>query len=253
MHLTSPLRNDARTDGEVTRAQKLLRDNPFHDFKLPVDGQYGPISAAATKREKYWLGYPTSKQTVAFGPNIHDYLSGNKKLPLTYRVRRKRRIAAIPKVPTRVKAMRLAKTQIGVHESPAGSNRQKYGEWYGANGQFWCAMFVSWCFTHVGRPLHYAYVPYIVDDARAGRNKLSLIHWSSAMPGDLVCFDWEGNGVADHIGIIVSIDHRTGAMVTIEGNTSKQNDLSGSQSNGGIVAVRTNRTLSEVQAFVRVH
>ena len=36
----------------------------------------------------------------------------------------------------------LAHSQIGTLEH--GYNRQKYGEWYGDNGVFWCAEFVSW-------------------------------------------------------------------------------------------------------------
>lgn len=31
-----------------------------------------------------------------------------------------------------------------------GSNIQKYGQWYGNNGEPWCAMFVSWCWNRSG-------------------------------------------------------------------------------------------------------
>ena len=30
------------------------------------------------------------------------------------------------------------------------NNITKYGEWYGMNGQPWCAMFVSWCAKQAG-------------------------------------------------------------------------------------------------------
>ena len=43
-------------------------------------------------------------------------------------------------------ALKRAITQLGVVESPPGSNNQKYGSWYGMNGQPWCMIFVSWCF-----------------------------------------------------------------------------------------------------------
>lgn len=41
-----------------------------------------------------------------------------------------------------------ALTEVGTKESPAGSNKQKYGAWIGANGVPWCAAFVCWCFAH---------------------------------------------------------------------------------------------------------
>jgi len=90
----------------------------------------------------------------------------------------------------------------------------------------------------------YAYVPYIVNDARAGTNGLHVTR--DPKPGDVVCFDWDG-GVADHVGLFqewasVSKD----AFRTVEGNTSQGND-----SNGGEVMER-NRTVAQVEAFVRV-
>ena len=50
-------------------------------------------------------------------------------------------------------------------------------------------------------------------------------------PGDIVFFDWDGNGRYDHAGIVtwVESDH----ILTVEGNTSYKN-----QSNGGEVMSR---------------
>ncbi len=45
------------------------------------------------------------------------------------------------------------KCQIGTKEDPMGSNRTKYGAWYGMDGQPWCAMFVSYCFYTSDLPL----------------------------------------------------------------------------------------------------
>ena len=46
--------------------------------------------------------------------------------------------------------LQIAAWQIGVLESPAGSNRVKYAEEYGLNGQPWCLMFVWWVFREAG-------------------------------------------------------------------------------------------------------
>lgn len=46
-----------------------------------------------------------------------------------------------------------ARGQLGVTESPKGSNRTPFGAWYGLDGYPWCMMFVQWCFAQAGMPL----------------------------------------------------------------------------------------------------
>ena len=156
-----------------------------------------------------------------------------------------------PEPPTqqslRFLALQKAVSQLGVKESPPNSNEVKYCDWYGMLGP-WCAMFCSWCYEMAGGSPSflagdaYAYVPYIVNDARAKRNGLSVT--SSPQPGDLVCFDWEGDGCHDHVGLFEGWDG-DGSFSAIEGNTSLSND-----SNGGEVMRRSRSTGGTV--FVRV-
>ena len=49
----------------------------------------------------------------------------------------------------------------------------------------------------------------------------------NAQPGDMLLFDWDSDGCADHVGIVESYDPSTGVCITLEGNTS--GDASGSQ------------------------
>ncbi len=51
---------------------------------------------------------------------------------------------------TRTKIIQIAKQELGTKESPANSNKTKYGKWYGLDGNAWCAMFVSWVFDQAG-------------------------------------------------------------------------------------------------------
>ena len=44
----------------------------------------------------------------------------------------------------------VARKELGYTESPAGSNRTKYGKWFGLDGHPWCMMFVQWCFRQAG-------------------------------------------------------------------------------------------------------
>ena len=39
--------------------------------------------------------------------------------------------------------LKLAAGELGYTESPANSNRTKYGKWFGFDGQPWCMMFVQ--------------------------------------------------------------------------------------------------------------
>lgn len=129
----------------------------------------------------------------------------------------------------------IAKGEIGYSETPPNSNKTKYGKWFGLDGVPWCGIFVSWCYAKAGTPL-----PGIgfskgfagCQTAVAYFTKKALIT-TKPVAGDIVFFDWNGDGRYDHTGIYVSpTDDETG-FITIEGNTSLTN-----QSNGGMVMQR---------------
>ena len=42
-----------------------------------------------------------------------------------------------------------AAAENGTKESPANSNKTKYGQWYGLDGEKWCAIFVSYVYDHM--------------------------------------------------------------------------------------------------------
>ena len=129
----------------------------------------------------------------------------------------------------------IARAEIGTMESPANSNMTKYGEWFGLQSVPWCAIFVSWVYAHAGHRL-----PIIgYTNGMAGcqtayhyfKTKNLLV--KSPVPGDIVLYDWQGDGRYDHVGIF-EIDMGNGKFSAIEGNTSLVND-----SNGGEVMRRT--------------
>jgi cell wall-associated NlpC family hydrolase len=132
------------------------------------------------------------------------------------------------------KIVEIATSEIGYAESPAGSNRTKYGRWFGLDGVPWCAIFVSWCYAQAGRPLgRIGYLKGFAGcqtgyDYWKKHNKLT----SQPVEGDIVLFDWNRDGRFDHTGIFVK-DLGNGYFQSIEGNTSLAN-----QSNGGQVQLR---------------
>jgi len=235
----------------VRKAQGRLNGNNFlkRDFGISeIDGIFGEETARACKRAKYWLGYPAKEIRGIYGGMLDGYLSGAKKLPPSYKKRRNERVASYGKTPIREKALKRAQTQIGYKENPPGSNKNKFGLWYGFNGVPWCAEFVTWCYIQEGhkgfdRGSRWAYVPWVVQAARRGEYGLAITN--HPQPGDLVCFDWDNDNVADHIGLFEK-DLPGDRFQTVEGNTAIGND-----SNGGEV-MRRERRVSQVQAFVHV-
>jgi hypothetical protein len=152
----------------------------------------------------------------------------------------------------RQKIIDIATAEIGVKESPAGSNKCKYNTWlYGkevSGSQYaWCGAFVSWVFDQAGINLGnidyykgYAGTNYAVNNVHKWGKK---IDHKDARPGDIAFFDWDKNKRWDHTGIFVK---HVGDDIfeTIEGNTAIGND-----SNGGAVMRRQRRY--SVTQFVR--
>lgn len=99
---------------------------------------------------------------------------------------------------------------------------EKYWKWYGfSNHVDWCAIFCSWCADQCGY-IESGTLPKfsVVGD---GANWFKSRHrWAgrgySPRPGDFIFFDYEQDGVLDHVGIVESCDGK--AVTTIEGNSS---------------------------------
>lgn len=147
--------------------------------------------------------------------------------------------------------MRIAANEIGYCRFDDPQTGTKYGRWYAtvvndkgyaANGVAFCAMFVSWCMNQAGATSAVtpeAYCPYMVKKGKAAGVTVSK---SQARYGDIVLFDWENDGVSDHVGFVES---NNGSYLTcIEGNTT------GADGRSGSVARRT-RAYSTVCLVVR--
>ncbi|HVY46643.1 MAG TPA: CHAP domain-containing protein [Minicystis sp.] len=153
---------------------------------------------------------------------------------------------------TVAEVLKVAHGELGTTEHPPFSNRQKYGAWYGYNGAFWCAMFVSWVMAHAGKAeIHYM-------ECNDGANHFRSGQWGTwhgghdvrAEPGDVVFYQFHGAGNLDHTGIVVR--DNGGSITTIEGNTSPQYS-NGSNDNGGGVYLRTRPKDVLVGGFGRPH
>lgn len=147
---------------------------------------------------------------------------------------------------SRQKILDTAASQNGVKESPAGSNKTKYGLWYGLNGEKWCAIFVSWVYNEAGYPLGKINTAKGYQSCNSGYNfwKKKGMLTSKPLAGDIVLYDWNGDGLCEHTGIFIAWINEGDSFLAWEGNTAV-----GNNSDGGQVMTRE-RKKSTVRAFV---
>lgn len=149
--------------------------------------------------------------------------------------------------------MQTAQNQIGITENPPGSNNvvfntDYYGQEVSGDAYPWCCVFVWWLFNKSGNGAAFYDGGKVAScDAvyRWAQNNGLFISGSEAKYGDIVLF---GNN--EHIEVVVS-NNGDGTYTTIGGNTSS--DGTGSQSNGGCVALKTRYTTGgfRITSFIR--
>ena len=115
--------------------------------------------------------------------------------------------------PGNLQLVEIAKRQVGnVGGAP-------YWSWYGFDSRVaWCACFVSWCYGQAGLPEpHFAAcqsqgVPWFTSHGQWGARG-----YENIAPGDAIFFDWDLDGSADHVGLVIGTDGNR--VYTVEGNS----------------------------------
>jgi hypothetical protein len=118
-------------------------------------------------------------------------------------------------IPENVEIGKIAESQLG------NMGGKKFWKWYGYDeGVDWCGCFVSWCAEQCG---------YIETNkapkfscCQDGVNWfISHKRWFSKtispQPGMIIFFDWDENGISDHVGIVKEC--KDDIVYTIEGNS----------------------------------
>lgn len=109
----------------------------------------------------------------------------------------------------------VALTQVG------NQGGQPYWSWYGFNSRVdWCACFVSWCADQCGY-IESGLVPKFAGCVDGANWFKSNGQWQNRTyepkAGDIIFFDWEGDGTTDHVGIVEKCEN--GTVYTVEGNS----------------------------------
>ena len=110
----------------------------------------------------------------------------------------------------------VALTQLG------NEGGQPYWSWYGFNSRVeWCACFVSWCADQCGY-IDSGLIPKFAGCVQGAEWFKSNGQWQDRnyepQAGDIIFFDWEGDGSTDHVGIVEKCEN--GTVYTVEGNSN---------------------------------
>ena len=109
----------------------------------------------------------------------------------------------------------VALTQLG------NEGGQPYWSWYGFDGRVeWCACFVSWCADQCGY-IESGIIPKFSGCVDGSNWFKGNGQWQDRnydpQAGDIIFFDWEGDGETDHVGIVEKCEN--GVVYTVEGNS----------------------------------
>ena len=201
-------RTETRTDSE---GNSYTVQVPYNYYILNVKLTSKPISSVASEllTPEQLEMYQVYRQTLGnkpliFGGGSPD-MSNSEDLTGVVFVNGTR--------PGNQAVVDIAKSQVG------NVGGQPYWSWYGFNSRVeWCACFVSWCYGQMGlsEPRFAACqsqgIPWFQSHGQWGGRD-----YANIAPGDAIFFDWDLDGSADHVGLVVGTD---GSRVyTVEGNS----------------------------------
>lgn len=143
-----------------------------------------------------------------------------------------------------LKLINLAYQQVGVTEYPPSSNNVIYNtEYYGhpvsGSSYPWCAVFIWWLFKHSDLSQLFLNGNKTASCTAIKNFYENQNQWytdKNYKPGDIAILTFSKTKSIQHCGLIVE-NLGSGKYKLIEGNTS--NNASGSQDNGGCVAIKT--------------
>ena len=109
----------------------------------------------------------------------------------------------------------VALSQVG------NAGGEPYWSWYGFDGRVeWCACFVSWCADQCGY-IDSGVIPKFAGCTGGSQWFKDRGQWQEVgftpEAGQIIFFDWEGDGETDHVGIVERCEG--GIVYTVEGNS----------------------------------
>jgi peptidoglycan hydrolase-like protein with peptidoglycan-binding domain len=224
----------------VKELQRLCNHNTYRRVRrlLEVDGEFGPLTAAAVQGTKFWMGYAKDDIEPVAGDFFMALIKNGTPLPGAYHERRKDRLERVAEGmaeklladKTRKRALGYAKADVGTLEAP--NNAIKYNSWWtgGDNdGGAYCVRAASYWYAKAGsravaRGSRWENTDVLLADAKAGRNGVHLV--SDPAPGAVFVIDFSGRSDPDHCGVYVK-DVGNGSFQSVEANALLANGKQG--------------------------
>lgn len=173
----------------------------------------GAVSEVNSKWEEYWAKVDTLLAEIMYGFNQEqkDYLAEllqDENNQLWSQV-----LYGIGYSDDQI--VTVALSQVG------NVGGQPYWSWYGFDSRVeWCACFVSWCANECGY-IDAGIIPKYAGCVNGVQWFRDRGQWADGSyepsPGTIIFFDWEGDGVTDHTGIVQRCEN--GTVYTVEGNS----------------------------------
>lgn len=128
---------------------------------------------------------------------------------------------------TAEEVLNIARGELGYYAPDDPEPGSKYGRWMAeqtgeswlagpSTSVWWCNIFASWCFAQAGVETP-GYPSYNTDVTLSAGP--ALVYREDVQPGDIIIWDWNGDGATDHVGFVE--EHAVGELgrlITIEGN-----------------------------------
>jgi hypothetical protein len=220
------LRAPHMTGPDVRRLQTLLKAAGVSPG--PIDGDFGPRTAAACNHYKWRIGYAAGNCHPVAGGLVVEFLTGKRKPSAKMRLRAARRRRQeqqehkpkTKRAKMRLRALAIVKGEIGTREQV--ENVIKYNKWWGWGAVAYCVIGISWSWVKAGskafkRGSRWANTDAMLADAKAGRNGLHLL--SKPLPGSPGVIDFDGHSDPDHGITCIRVDGDD--VITGEFNTTK--------------------------------
>lgn len=229
MNYPNRIIKEGEKDATIVNAiQKKLGELGYGKFE--GTGLFGPKTTSAIKQ---FQSQHRDKQGVPLTPDgkigaiTWELLFGSKSVPVVDKA--EKGISS--------EALKVARTQIGVMESPPNSNRGPEVNQYLASvhcppGNFWCAAFVYWCFNEASKKLKVS--------NPACKTAGCLFHWNKTSGTKIPTKEAVNNPSLIKPGAVFIMDHgkgmgHTGIVEKVEGgfvHTIEGNSNSGGSRNG---------------------